>query len=419
MKRLKLLLLVSIPLLGTVSCEKEVLDPIGPCDPERGELYTITMDSTIGELQNYFGKISQMSILDPQIRPAVTAMVSINLKLSYQPAHIYTFEYSSTDPSGQPVRLSSALILPQQAVSDGKPVDKIVLANHFSMIGADECPTHACVIEGLLAWGNYAVILPDYYGFGASGQYCQSYLDSYTTARGNIDALNAAFELLEDLNVDTDKPLVNMGYSQGGFNAMANLKYVSQHQDLGINFDNTLAGGGPYNVVSTFEGFMNGGYDEVFPLVMLTAVSFNECQNLGIDYADMFVGDALANWRSWFVQGQYPTRVLSAMIDAAHPENYLTEKLISMQGSPFDDLNRMASYFSLHSGWAPAAGTRLTLFHAKNDDMVPYSNYEDMKSFLEQFADSCDITFKESDAAGHQLGYLDYFMNVVFPELNK
>lgn len=51
--------------------------------------------------------------------------------------------------------------------------------------------------------------------------------------------------------------------------------------------------------------------------------------------------------------------------------------------------------------------------------MVPYSNYEDMKSFLEQFAGSCSLTFMESDAKDHQLGYLDFFMNVVFPCLKN
>ena len=70
-----------------------------------------------------------------------------------------------------------------------------------------------------------------------------AYLDPETTARGNIDAYLAAAQLLEDRGVAMPEKLFSFGYSQGGFNAMANLKYVTEHPELGITFQKALCGG--------------------------------------------------------------------------------------------------------------------------------------------------------------------------------
>ena len=53
-----------------------------------------------------------------------------------------------------------------------------------------ECPTMKAQVEGALAWKNYAIVMPDYYGFGVSADRPQAYLDAETTAQGKDSPLS-------------------------------------------------------------------------------------------------------------------------------------------------------------------------------------------------------------------------------------
>lgn len=413
MKNWKLYLLPLCALL-VYSCSKETDDSMTP-GPESGKdlSYTLTGDSVVMNLTQFFNGINYINALENSQKSMIQGLVMLHIPGNSDKVHAYGITYESIDPDGNPVKLSASVLIPEDVVQGKKQLDRTILANHFSITENAACPSLSYNIEGMVAWCNSAVIMPDYYGFGASSGHCQAYLNPDVTARGNIDALNAAFELMEQLGIKKTGKLFNLGYSQGGFNAMANLKYINQHPECGIVFDNTLAGGGPYNVMRSFESYLSGGFESVFPLVLLTIVSFNENEHLGIDYSDLFKGELLTNWKEWIMSGKYSTGQISALLGNADPEEHLTEQICQLEGDAFEKLNGVSERFSLNKNWTPAAGTKLTLYHTPSDDMVPFTNYEDMKAFLDAFTSSCDITFKTSAAASHVLGYFDFFLDCV------
>lgn len=295
----------------------------------------------------------------------------------------YSFQYPSIGPDGEKIILSGALVLPKAAADGRKAVDRLILANHFSITKNSECPSLSNNVEGALAFKNAAVVMPDYYGFGATSEFCQAYLNPDLTGRNNIDALIAAKELMAKKKIAVPEKVINFGYSQGGYNAIANLRFLSLNPQYDIRFDETYAGGGPYNVLDTFRSYISGGYGSVFPLVLVTLTSFNENEHLGIDYAEIFKESLLSRYKELILSKKYSTGEIIAALGSTAASDHLTDGMISLSSPAAAKYQAVADKYSLTSGWTPRADEKIVLAHSTFDDMVPYSNFEALSAFLQ------------------------------------
>ena len=335
-----------------------------------------------------------------------------------KPVSAISYTYRSADPQGNPVVLSAVLYVPDSALEKTRLLTGISLTNHGTIASNAECPTMKGQFEGALAWKNYAMVMPDYYGFGVSADRPQAYLDPDITARGNIDAYLAARQLLEDRQVAIPDRLYSFGYSQGGFNSMANLKYVSAHPELGIRFNKVMCGGSPFDVMATWNAYVNGSFHNYLAFVPMTLVSINEVHQLGLPYASLFKGALLANWQDWILSKQYTTTEISRLLspDPANPAviaDILNDDMIAGQGAAFDAVMSVCGNYSLTGGWTPPSGTKIFLYHSKQDDTVPYANLTSMKTFLDQVAPGSYIAYDGNDG-GHIEAVVSYVIDIIF-----
>ena len=325
------------------------------------------------------------------------------------PACAISYTYLSADPQGNPVELSAVIYIPDAALKGTKALTGISLTNHGTIASNAECPTKNTQFEGALAWKNYAILMPDYYGFGVSADRPQAYLDAETTARGNIDAYFAAAQLLKDREVQIPDKLYSFGYSQGGFNSMANLKYVSMHPELGIQFEKVMCGGSPFDVELTWNAYTQGTFRNAIGFVPLTVVSVNESQRLNIDYASLFKGNLLTSWREWILSKKYTLSKINELLGTTNLSDILHEDIMTGRGSAYETILGVCRRYSLMSGWTPASGTKIILFHSAQDDTVPYANLAAMKTFLDSAAPG-SYSVSEGNYGGHVNAVLYYVM---------
>ncbi|MBO7547182.1 MAG: hypothetical protein J6T07_01905 [Bacteroidales bacterium] len=339
------------------------------------------------------------------------------------PVRAISYTYKSVDPQGNPAELSALIYIPESALDGSKALTGISLTSHGTMASAAECPTMRVQFEGALAWRNYAIVMPDYYGFGATADRPQGYLDAENTAHNSIDAYLAAVQLLKDRNVEIPDRLYSFGYSQGGFNAMANLKYVTEHPELGIRFDKVMCGGSPFDVELTWNLYTDGTFRNSLAFVPMTLVSINETKQLNIPYDRLFKGDLLAHWQDWILSKQYTTTQISNLLspDPEHPAaiaDILHEGLIAGTGAAYDAVISVARSYSLVSGWTPPADTRILLFHSKEDETVPYANLASMTTYLESLGihegtAPGSYTIYEGNYGGHINAVVYFVLNTV------
>ena len=328
------------------------------------------------------------------------------------------YTYRSVDPQGKPTDLSARVYIPQKALDGTQALTGIALANHGTIASNAECPTVVAQYEGAFAWKNYAVVMSDYYGFGVSKTHPQAYLDPETTARGNLDALFCAQQLMKDRSVTLPATFYNIGYSQGGFNAMANLRYVSQHPELGVSFQKSFCGGSPFDVVKTWESYLAETYANALRFVPLTLVSFNEAQKLGLDYSHLFQEPVCSHVQDWILSKQYNTAQIQQMISNAtgsmELSAFMTPEMMSGTGSDFAAIMEVCRRFSLTSGWVkPAAGSSIYIFHSTQDDSVPYANFTSMRNYLSGADHDTIITWDSGDYGSHVDACIQFIVKIV------
>ena len=261
--------------------------------------------------------------------------------------------------------------------------------------------------EGALAWKNFAIVMPDYYGFGGSADRPQAYLDAETTACGSIDAYLAAVHLLEDREVDIPDRLYSFGYSQGGFNSMANLKYVSTHPGLNIRFEKVICGGSPFDVELTWNEYINGAFRNSIAFVPMTLVSINETQQLHIGYGNLFKDKLLANWEDWILSKTHTTSEISKLLGTHDLSDILNDDFMAGRGDAFSAVLRVCQRYSLTRGWTPPTGTKIILFHSEQDDTVPFTNLAAMKTFLKSVGVNTNDPNRYREYKGKYGGHVD------------
>ena len=375
--------------------------------------YTVTRERSYANQQALIDATGVFNGLDELTASFAKTMLGIFFQDRNSVVRAFYITHLSADPQGKPVTLSACVFVPQAVLDGTKTLDGVAIANHGTIASNAECPTNTPGFEAVFAWKNYAIIFSDYYGFGASSSRPQAYLDPETTARGSLDAYATALQLLSDRGVSPGSKCYNIGYSQGGFNAVANLRYVSQHPELGVRFTQTFAGGSPFDLPITWSSYLAGGFGEAVGFVPLTLVSLNEAQQLGLDYAKMFKEPLLSNWREWILSKKYNLAAINVRLGTAGIGDLLTDAFVAGTSPEYATVMDVSRRFSLTSGWKPAAGSKVLIYHSTEDDLVPYANYPAMKAYLDAVAGDCDITWSSGANGGHVAAYVQFFLKVL------
>ena len=175
--------------------------------------------------------------------------------------NVVTLTYSSIDGRGNPITLSGKLTLPQVS---GKyiTIEDILLhchATNIDMTGNGVSPT---TFKEMGAY-SFAVIDPDYIGFGTTSSMPQTYLCQKLIARQCVDMELAAIEFMKQQGIKIKEGYGTyvLGYSQGGGNAMAVGRHLqeTEHGKMAnkeINVKGLFCGAGPYSPIGTFEHWL-------------------------------------------------------------------------------------------------------------------------------------------------------------------
>lgn len=299
----------------------------------------------------------------------------------------YNFIYPSKDPFGNPVMLSGTISMGEE-VSPDVMGRGIVLYNHYTVNKASECPTQGdlllqyLMLKYLLPSSRLIMVSADYYGFGSTSDKNQAYCLGGSNARASVDALIAARQLLKQEGFQWDEnELLNIGYSQGGQTAMAVVKLLTEeHPDIRIT--RTLAGGGPYDMVATYQNFVSTRQDDMPSTIIGVLLAFNEFYKLDNPRSSMFVEPTLSHIDEWVLSKQYGSLEIDALVDTTDLNAIITPPLFDLNSDISRGLTEALDKENLCKGWTPRKDENILLIHHKNDGIVPVVNAEHLYAFL-------------------------------------
>ena len=159
---------------------------------------------------------------------------------------------------------ASALVLVPDGISSGEIVAYFhgtalpddIITDFSDYAGGGMFSTRIEIAAMALAFasnGGYAVVIPDYVGYGTTSDLEHPYTYYPELSKGNIDAIIAAGKLLDRLEFRTSDGIYLTGWSQGGGAALAAQYYIEKDYSDRLKVKATSALAGPYD----FEAFMD------------------------------------------------------------------------------------------------------------------------------------------------------------------
>ena len=175
--------------------------------------------------------------------------------------------YQSVDQHGENVILSGKIYFPK----DAKP-KAFVIQTHYTILANEEAPSQCDMPDVFLREKGYALILPDYLGYGISAERNHPYLHCDLAAQNTIDLYLAAHDFLKKLDrLPENDSLILVGYSQGAQSALATLRLIETKYPQ-IPVKQAFLGSGPYDVARTNDVAMREnkvGLQFTIPLLIM------------------------------------------------------------------------------------------------------------------------------------------------------
>lgn len=174
---------------------------------------------------------------------------------------VVTLNYSSIDGKGNPITLSGKLTLPMVS-GEYIMIEDIILNCHATNIDMTGEGVSNAMFKDMAAY-SFAVLDPDYIGFGITSDKPQTYLCQKLIARQCVDMELAALQYMkqEGIKLKNGYGTYVTGYSQGGGNAMAVGRHLSvtdhgRSANQQCNLKGIFCGAGPYTPTGTFNHWL-------------------------------------------------------------------------------------------------------------------------------------------------------------------
>lgn len=287
---------------------------------------------------------------------------------------IYKIAYLTADQSGALINASGALVVPQNLAAPAPLLSSQHGTTTLKLDVASSAPAAGQPYAHLeaLAFGTagYIAVLPDYIGYGDSGNRFHPYLHANTLAAAVVNLLTAAKTYCATNNIALSGKLFLTGYSEGGYATMAATREIQQKHAAQFTITASAPMAGPYDLSTSLSDVLNSpsypspgyvafafwAYDRIYALNMLNQV-FRPVFAARMD--TLFDG----------------THELAGAINPELSTDIATlfqgQFLIDYRGSGAVALKSRIQENNLNN-WTPAVAMRL--IHCQGDDIVAFRN---------------------------------------------
>ena len=327
----------------------------------------------------------------------------------YTHKHFVSFPvaYWSQTPQGDSLLVSGRVYLPKYRILNG-----IIVANHYTMTADEEVPSNRISMEMVYLLKGYAVIMPDYVGYGLSRDELHPYLHWRSAAQTAVDLLNCMPELLDYYGYSYPKDVVVTGYSQGGAVALGVARMIEEnyHQENDWSVRKLYAGAGPYDPAGTYLFSMERNEMGIPAAIPLIVMGLNDAYELGFALDEFFLDPLLSNYEDWVVSKEYTVGQINQLMGSTIMSELMTEDALSLD-SPQADMLYEVLLWNSNVGYdlqAPAY-----FLHSLEDEVVPLLNSINLE---EQMPDKEEKTF-DFDYYGSHMEASVPFIQYVYQDL--
>ena len=324
------------------------------------------------------------------------------------------FEYTSVGPDLKtPVRLTGVISMNPAVYNKDVAPRGLMLYNEFTCAKHGERTSQNEIDDiGLYMnkYQNLIMVSADLYGWTLTEDKPQAYCCPEITSVETIDAWDAAMQILKDEGYAiSGLPTFNVGYSSGGFSALAVQRYCDEKRP-DIHWNLTSGGAAPFDLHSVYISNITSptsGYACSFPLVV---VAYKETYHMDFDYKDVFVEPLASNIQKWILSKDYGTWDINKLIaggDEAKTKDCPVNMILTPAALDTSSAigQKLAKKFRENSlcgegqNWQPNTKTKYYIMHSAGDKYMDWHVGQEMADYLK--AHGCTVETEFGDWGNH------------------
>jgi pimeloyl-ACP methyl ester carboxylesterase len=312
--------------------------------------------------------------------------------------------YWSQNPQGDSLLVSGRVYLPKNRNLNG-----IVIANHYTITSNADAPSNMLSMESVLAMKGYAVIMPDYVGYGLLRNEVHPYLHWRSAAQTAVDMLNNMPALLLHYGYSYPMDVIITGYSQGGAVALGVARMIEE-----MNTDWTIrklyAGAGPYDPAGTYLYSLECDTMGIPAAIPLIVMGLSDAYDLGFELDDFFLEPLLSHYEEWVLSKKYTVKQINDMIGSVVMSELMTPEALDTN-TPLADMLYEVLLWNSNIGYnlqAPAY-----FLHSIDDEVVPLINTQNL---MAEMPDDERVSY-DIDHYGSHIAASIPFMQYVYQDL--
>lgn len=326
----------------------------------------------------------------------------------YTHKHYITFpvSYWSQTPQGDSLLVSGRIYLPKRRYLNG-----IVIANHYTMTADVEVPSNMLSMESIFAMKGYAVIMPDYVGYGLSRHEVHPYLHWRNAAQTAIDLLNRMPALLDYYGYSYPNDVVVTGYSQGAAVALGVVRMLEEQGETTPWIVRKLyAGAGPYDPAATYLYSVERDTMGIPAAIPLIVMGLSDAYDLEFALEDFFLDPLLSNYDEWLLSKEYSVQQINHNMGSIVMSELMTPQSLD-PNHPLADMLYHVLFINSNVGYdlqSPAY-----FLHSIDDEVVPLLNTENLMNQMP----NDDLISYDIDHYGSHMQASVPFMKYVYQDL--
>lgn len=347
--------------------------------------------------------VTKMETMHPRLQPALGEVAATLAPDSTITAICY--QYASLDEKSEPVQMSSLLLVLREHGQFS--AEHLWLENRATQSANKNVPTETWNIGEAHVLRHHVLVSPDLMSFGASIDRPICYCCGALAARNTVDAVMVAQTILkDDLHlIERPLPVINSGHSQGGFDALAVLRYMetasTEEERQLVPIVQTYCADGPYvpEVVTAvgcrWEKYLYGAY------MVMNAMSHlhyhSECFEPDVHIDDFLTEEAQALHLPEAISSKEVSNkeLVKIVIGALgmKTSRLFKEDVYKEDGRLYKMMARCSIAESQIEGWEPK--TPVSFYHVHADECVPVEAMLEVEKHWGQLPNvgfECDMT---------------------------
>lgn len=263
--------------------------------------------------------------------------------------------------------------------------------------------------EAVAACG-FICSVPDYIGYGASGDVIHPYHHQESTANACVDMLRAVKEMCRELSINSQEKYFLFGYSEGGYATLAALRKLQADYPSQFPITACAAGSGAYDLFNSINWYLQQQTITGPSFLCFFFAAYKDVYGWSRSLCDFFKSPYCDRIEAGLFNGDYSEDYINSQLTSQTQDLFNTAFLADFSGGGEQTVKNAFIENSVYQGWFPTCATRL--YQGTADKIVPPFNAVNAYNAF-TVAGATTVTYYPLAGLTHETAIVPYVKDVI------